>query len=254
MSTWNLAGKRALVTGGTKGIGLAVVKEFVALGAEVVFTARTQEQVQALEQRLQQQGHRAWGLAADVAKAGDRQRVVEFIQQQWHALDVVVNNAGTNIRKTTIEYKEEEYRKVLEVNLIAPFEFSRLLFPLLKGGKSANIINIASIAGMLDVHTGSPYGMSKAGLIQQSRSLAVEWASEGIRVNVVSPWFTETPLTEGYLSDEERRSHITERTPMKRVAKAEEMAAAVAFLAMDKASYITGQNIIVDGGMSVSAL
>ncbi len=254
MKDWNLVGKKVLVTGGTKGIGLAVVEEFVALGAEVVFTARNDEAVEELELSLKQQGYKAWGLAGDVAQANDRQQILTFVAQQWGALDVLVNNAGMNIRKATVAYSPEEYRKVVEVNMIAPFELSRLLFPLLKKGTGANIINIASVAGKLDVRTGSPYGMSKAGLIQQSRSLAVEWAPEGIRVNVVSPWFTETPLTEAYLSSSEKKEAIVKRTPLGRVAQAEELAAAVAFLAMDKASYITGQNLMVDGGLSAGAL
>jgi Tropinone reductase 1 len=254
MNNWNLEGKRALVTGGTKGIGLAVVQEFLGLGAEVAFTARNDEEVEELEQYLKRQGYKAWGLAGDVAQTGDRQQILNFVAQQWGGLEVLVNNAGMNIRKTTVDYSPEEYRKVLEVNMIAPFELSRMLFPFLKQGQGAGIINVASIAGMLDVRTGSPYGMSKAGLIQQSRSLAVEWAKEGIRVNVVSPWFTETPLTEGYLGKEENKKAITSRTPLGRVATSEEMAAAVAFLAMGKASYITGHNLIVDGGLSAGAL
>ena len=254
MNNWNLEGKRALVTGGTKGIGLAVVEEFLALGAEVVFAARNEEEVEAMEHKLRQQGLKAWGMAADVSYAGDREQLLDFVSNQWGALDVLVNNAGMNIRKTTVAYSQEEYRKVLEVNMIAPFELSRILFPLLKKGRGASIINVASVAGTLDVGTGSPYGMSKAGLIQQSRSLAVEWAKEGVRVNVVSPWFTETPLTEAYLSDADRKGAITSRTPMGRVAQATELAGACAFLAMDKASYITGQNLMVDGGLSASAL
>ncbi|MBW3545484.1 MAG: SDR family oxidoreductase [Bacteroidetes bacterium] len=254
MNNWNLSGKRVLVTGGTKGIGLAVVEEFLALGATVAFTARNAAAVQALEQRLQQQGHQAWGLVGDVAQTADRQQILLFAEQRWGALDVLVNNAGMNIRKATMDYSQEEYRQVLEVNLIAPFALSRLLYPLLKRGQGACIINVASIAGQQDVGTGSPYAMSKAGLIQQSRSLAVEWAKEGLRVNTVSPWFTETPLTENYLSSAEKKEAITRRTPMGRVAKAEELAAAVAFLAMDKASYITGQNLVVDGGMSANAV
>ena len=254
MTPWNLKSKRALVTGGTKGIGLAIVKEFLALGAEVLFSARNKEQVQQVEEELRADGFKVSGLSADVSKTEDRMRLQSWISEHWGTLEVLVNNAGTNIRKSTPDYLEQEYRQVMEVNLMAPFELCRLLYPLLKEGKNPSIVNIASIAGMFDVRTGSPYSMSKAGLIQLSKNLAAEWAEDGIRVNTVSPWFTQTPLTKGLLSDAGRANPIIARTPQKRIAEAEEMAGAVAFLAMEKASYITGQNIIIDGGMSISAL
>ena len=128
-----------------------------------------------------------------------------------------------------------------------------MLHPLLKKGKNPSVINVASVAALVDVRSGAPYGMSKAGLLQLTRNLAVEWAPEGIRVNAVSPWYTITPLTKEVLKQPDRIALIKTRTPMGRVAAASEMANAITFLAMDKASYITGQNITVDGGMSASA-
>lgn len=253
MNHWNLKGKRALVTGGSKGIGLAIVKEFLALGAEVVFTARNKEQIEVIEKELRGEGHQLTGLQGDVSNAPDRKRLQAWVEENWGALDVLVNNAGINIRKATTDYEPEEYRKVLEINLFAPFELSREIFPLLKAGQAPSIVNIASVAGEFDVQSGAPYGMAKAGLIQMSRNLAAEWAKEGIRVNTVSPWYTLTPLTEGLLQNTEKAGRIIERTPQKRIARADEVAGAVAFLAMDKASYITGQNLLTDGGLSISA-
>lgn len=254
MNNWNLKGKRALITGGSKGIGLAIVKEFSALGAEVVFTARNKEQIEAIEKELREQGLQVTGLQGDVSLPADRERLLAWIKENWGTLDVLVNNAGINIRKATTEYEPEEYRRVLEINLFAPFELSREIFPFLKAGKAPSIVNIASVAGEFDVQSGAPYGMAKAGLIQLSRNLAAEWAKEGIRVNTVSPWYTLTPLTEGLLQNTEKADRIIERTPQKRIARADEVAGAVAFLAMDKASYITGQNLLTDGGLSISAL
>ena len=126
--------------------------------------------------------------------------------------------------------------------------------PFLKNSGQASIINVSSAAAMQDVGTGTPYAMSKSGLLQQTRSLAVEWAVENIRVNAVSPWFTKTPLTEGYLKQEEKISGILKRTPLNRVAEASEISSIISFLAMDKSSFITGQNIVADGGMSITAL
>lgn len=251
---WNLTNKRILITGGTKGIGRATVFEMLKLGAKILFTARNENEVHSFEQELRGQQHPATGLVSDIADASDRQDVVSWIDQHWGALDVLVNNAGMNIRKTTLEYKPEEYQRILDVNLVAPFELSRGLHSLLVKGDQAAIVNIASIAGFMDVGTGSPYAMSKAALIQQTKSLAAEWAKDGIRVNALSPWFTETPLTEGLLLNKTKMEDVLRRTPLQRVARAEEMATIIAFLSMSQSSYITGQNIIADGGMSAIAL
>jgi Tropinone reductase 1 len=251
---WNLNDKCALVTGGTKGIGKAAVLEFLELGAEVLFTSRTQKDINLVLKELEKYGKKGQGLVADVTITVDRQKVYDYIENRWGKLDILVNNAGINIRKKANEYSEEEFRKVMEINLNAPFELSRKLHSLLQKSGNAKIVNVASSAAMQDVGTGTPYAMSKAGLLQQTRSLAVEWATDGIRVNAVSPWFTVTPLTIGLLSEKERMGPIIKRTPLNRVAEASEMASIIAFLAMDKSSYITGQNIVADGGMSVNAI
>lgn len=251
---WNLADKRILITGGTKGIGRAAVIEMLKLGAKVLFTARNKEEITLFEQELSVEQYPATGMVSDIASSADRQNVVNRIEQNWGALDVIVNNAGMNIRKATLDYNTEEYKRVIDVNLIAPFEMSRALHPMLVRGNHPVIINIASVAGFLDVQTGSPYAMSKAGLIQQTKSLAAEWAKDGIRVNALSPWFTETPLTEGLLLNKAKMRDVLNRTPLQRIAGAEEMASIIAFLAMKQSSYITGQNIVADGGMSATAL
>ncbi len=251
---WRLESKKVLVTGGTKGIGKACVEQFLELGAQVLFTSRTSSEVEDLENELKDKGYIVKGLVADASKLSDSEKVSNWISENWSGLDVLVNNAGINIRKKAHEYSEEEYKKVLDINLVAPFTLSRLLFPLLKISGESTIINVASSAATQDVGTGTPYAMSKAGLLQQTRSLAVEWASEGIRVNAVSPWFTKTPLTQDYLHNDEKMKSIISRTPLNRVAEAEEIASIVAFLAMPASSFVTGQNIVADGGMSINAL
>jgi Tropinone reductase 1 len=248
MNSWDLKGKRALVTGGSKGIGKAIVSEFLALGAEVLFTARQAGEIAAVEQEFRQMGYPVHGRVADVVLGQDRQQLLEWIDREWGSLDVLVNNAGINIRKRAADYSQTEYMQVLEIDLLAAFEFCRALLPLLQKGRSASVINVSSVAGSYDLYTGAPYGMAKAGLIQLSRTLAVEWARHQIRVNTVSPWFTSTPLVESVLGDAKSLEAITSATPLRRVAQPGEVAAAVAFLAMDKASYITGHNLSVDGG------
>lgn len=251
---WDLKNKKALITGGSKGIGLACVEEFAALGASVIFTARDQEVINKAEEELRSKGHVVTGIRSDVTSATDRLQLSDLIRNSFGTLDILVNNAGMNIRKPTPAYTEEEYRRVLEVNLIAPYELCRLCFPFLKKANSGAVINVSSVAANLDDHTGAPYGMAKSGVLQMTRSLAVEWAAHGIRVNAVSPWFTLTPLTEGLLQQPEKIEPVLRRTPMRRIAQPSEVAAAIAFLAMDKSSYITGHNLITDGGMSINAL
>lgn len=251
---WNLKSKIALVTGGSKGIGKAIVQEFVDLGATVIFTARNEKEVEETASMFKKKGYPVYGKVADVTKANDRQEVLQFIRDRFDRLDILVNNAAINIRKDAVTYKEDEYHKIININLIAPFELSREAFSLLVKSKASSIINIASTAASFDVRSGTPYAMAKSGLLQQTRSLAVEWSPYGIRVNTVSPWYTQTPLTEAVLSQKHRLNHIKARTPMQRVAQPDEISGAVAFLAMEKASYITGQNLNVDGGVSISAL
>jgi tropinone reductase I len=243
---WNLKGKRALVTGGTKGIGLAITEEFLELGAEVIVVARNTKTLSSKDRLTYIEG--------DMANAVFRQQIIEAATKKWNALDVLVNNVGTNIRKKFVDYSEEEYRKLFETNLFSLTDLTQKAFPLLKNSGNASVINIASVAGIFDVQSGPPYGMTKAAIIQLTRHLAAEWAPFNIRANSVSPWYIETPLTEAVLSQPDRLEKILARTPLNRVGQPHEVASIVSFLAMNSASYITGQNIMVDGGMSVKGL
>jgi tropinone reductase I len=250
MTSWNLSGKKALVTGGTKGIGLAITQEFLDLGAEVLAIARDTKSIQG---KLRNSAN-LFTMDGDVTDRAFRQRLVEKITTNWGKLDVLVNNVGTNVRKKFIDYTEEEYRQLFETNLFSVTEITRLMFPLLQKSGKASVINMASVAGTFDVLTGPPYGMTKAAIIQLTRHLAAEWAPFHIRVNSISPWYIETPLTAPVMANPERMKMIIDRTPMKRVGQPEEVASLTAYLAMDKAGYITGQDIMVDGGMSVKGL
>lgn len=254
MTNWDLRGKRALITGATKGIGKAIAEEFLDLGAEVIIVARDKQALDELVRLWQTEGKPVTGVAGDVSKAADRERIRAVVEERWGALDVLVNNAGTNVRKKIEEYSEEEIRYVLDVNFFSAVELSRLCLHYLRLGIRSSVINIASVSGSVDTRSGAPYGTSKAALIQLSRVLAVEWAEYGIRVNTVSPSYTETPLTAAILSQPDRLQNIIDRTPLRRVAQVEEVASAVAFFAMDKASFITGQNIHIDGGLLAKGL
>ena len=197
---WNLKGQTAVITGGSKGIGRATVLEFLKLGAEVLFTARNADDILKVEDEFTSDGYKVKGIVADVTKAEDRQKISTWVDNNWKAVTILVNNAGINIRKKATEISEDEHRQVLETNLISPFLLARELYPQLVKSKNGKIINISSAAATQDVGTGTPYAMAKAGLLQQTRSLAVEWARDHIRVNAVSPWYTRTPLTDSVLA------------------------------------------------------
>ncbi len=248
---WTLNGKRALITGGTRGIGRAIAEEFVGLGAEIAIVARKRDQLDGITKTLGGAGRPATGIVADVSTEEGRDTILSAIEKRWGALDILVNNAGTNIRKKTPAFTEEEYRQVMDTNMHSVFALSRGIYPMMKKAGEGSIVNITSVAGLTHLGTGTPYAMTKAAVIQLSRGLAAEWAKDNIRVNAVAPWYIRTSLTEALLNDPAIFASIIARTPMHRVGTPEEVASATAFLCMPAASYITGQCISVDGGFMV---
>ena len=248
---WSLAGKKAFITGGTKGIGYAIAEEMGELGASIFIVAREERLLSQRLQAWQAKGYDAHGQAGDIVNKTDRVEFFEEVEDLWGSLDILVNNVGTNIRKKTVDYTTDEYDEILTTNLHAAFDISRHAYPLLKKSKEAAVLNVLSVAGLAHLRTGSPYAMSKAALLQLTKNLAVEWAKDNIRVNAVAPWYTKTPLVEHLLKDRDYLRDIISRTPLGRVAEPEEVAAPAVFLCMPAASYITGQCLTVDGGFMV---
>ncbi|MCB2195858.1 MAG: SDR family oxidoreductase [Bacteroidetes bacterium] len=245
---WNLKNKKALVTGGTKGIGKAITQEFIELGADVLVVARNEADFLTLKSEIK--SDKIDFLQADLSKAEDIQKVIEQTENKWNALDILVNNVGMNIRKKTLEYSSEEYDQILNTNLRSAFELSKQFYLLLKASQG-NIVNISSVAGLMHLRTGSIYGMTKAALIQLTKNLAGEWAEDNIRVNAVSPWYINTPLAQTVLKNKDYYNEVISRTPIKRIGNPEDVSAAVAFLCMPAAAHITGQCISVDGGFTI---
>ncbi|MFC2097553.1 SDR family oxidoreductase [Bacteroidota bacterium] len=248
---WNLKGKTALVTGGSTGIGAAIVEEFAALGADVLFIARDEKKIQSLISSVNKKGYKVNGFVADVSTREGCMRLVEKLNSELEKLDILVHNVGTNIRKKIHEFTEEEYNLLFDTNLHSSVTLSKELFPLLKKSEQANIVNVSSVAGLTHIKTGVVYGMTKAAMNQFTKNLAAEWAQYNIRVNAVAPWYIQTPLVEKLLDNEEYYSSVMDRTPMKKVGKPEDVASTVAFLCMPASAYITGECINVDGGFMI---
>lgn len=251
MTRWTLQNKKALITGGTKGIGRAIAENFLQFGAEILIVARTQSDVENLVNRWTSENHKAFGIAADLSTDAGVRKVISEVEKIWGKLDILINNTGMNIRKKIHEFSEEEYDRIISTNMHSAYKLCRLAYPLLKKSGDASVVDISSVAGLTHIRTGVPYGMTKAALIQMTKNLAVEWAKDKIRVNGIAPWYIKTELVGHLLENEQYLNDILVRTPMGRVGEPVEVADAVTFLCMPAASYITGQTLAVDGGFMV---
>lgn len=255
---WSLAGKRLLITGATEGIGRATAQQAMELGAEAVVVARTADKVERRVADWRAQGFSVQGVVADVADPAGRDALVAELIRGGDALDALINNVGTNVRKPIVEYADDEVDFILRTNLFSAFDICKRLHPLLRRGAAeggqSTVVNVLSVAGLTHMPTGAPYAMSKAALLQLTRNLAGEWAPDGVRANAVAPWYTRTPLVEKPLQDEAYRDRVLSRTPLGRIAEPEEVASVILFLCMPASSYVTGQCITVDGGFLINSL
>lgn len=246
---WRLDGQTALITGASAGIGLAIARELLGFGADLLVVARDADMLAQVRDELADEfPERAiHGLSADVSDDEDRHAILDWAEDHG-GLNLLVNNAGGNITKPANDYSEDEWRGIFESNLFSAFELSRYAYPLLTRHASSAIVNVGSVSGITHVRSGVVYGMTKAAMLQMTRNLACEWAEDGIRVNAVAPWYIRTRRTSGPLSDPDYYDEVIARTPMRRIGEPEEVAAAVGFLCLPASSYVTGECIAVDGG------
>jgi len=254
-SEMRLAGKVALVTGGGSGIGEAVALLFAREGARVVVADYSLSRAADVALRIRTAGGEVLAIAGDVSVGEDALKMVQVAVDGFGRLDVLVNSAGVTARNALgpDASPEEVWDRVIEVNLKGSYLVSWHAVPEMKRSGGGSIVNLSSIMGLVGYPRGmgsgfNPYPASKGGIVQLTKSLAIDLAPEGIRVNCVCPGFTETRLTEALLSDADTKQALEARHPMGRLGQPEEIAYAALYLVSDEASFVTGISLAVDGG------
>jgi 3-oxoacyl-[acyl-carrier protein] reductase len=244
-----LAGKVAIVTGGTRGIGLAIARLLAEDGASVVVSGRDAARLDAAVKELEALGGPALGVAADAARREDVERLIEATRERFGRIDVVVNNAGMTRDQLLVRMKDDDWDQVLDTNLRGVFLMTRAAAKVMMRQKSGRIINISSTAGAMGNPGQVNYSAAKAGVIGLTKAAARELAHWNILVNAVAPGLIETDMTATISA--EARETLIQQVPLKRSGQVREVAEVVRFLAGDGASYITGQTIHVNGGLYV---
>lgn len=244
----DLTGQVALVTGASRGIGRAIAQRLAACGATVAGVARTAEALEGTLQAIREAGGTAEGWAANVADSADVQRVVDEVEAKFQKIHVLVNNAGVTRDGLMLRMEDSAWDDVINTNLKGTFLFARAVGAIMMRGRYGRIINISSVSGLVGNPGQANYSASKAGVIGFSRTIARELASRNITVNVVAPGFITTDMTD--VLPDKIKAEVKERIPVRRLGNPEDIADAVCYLAGPGASYVTGQVIAVDGGMT----
>lgn len=248
MNLFDLTNKIAVVTGASSGLGVQFAEALAEAGADVAIVARRIDRLEALAEKINATGRTCRAYACDVAKEEDVCSTVEKIEADFGRIDILVNNAGVAIAGATTEYSLENWNKVLNVNINGVFLFSRETAKVMLKNNYGKIVNITSIAGLLGSAGNVSYNTSKAAVANMTRSLAAEFATQGITVNAIAPGVFESEMTEGFFDVVDDTA--AGRTPMGRIGKTGELNGALIYLASDASSYTTGQVIAVDGGQT----
>jgi len=248
---FDLTGRTALVTGASKGLGRAMAIGLARAGCGLALCARSLEGLAETRGAVQALGVRAEAFAMDVLSRASVRTAVAAAVEKLGAIDILLNNAGVNVRKPVLELSEEEWDLVVDTNLKGYFLVAQAVAPHLIARGRGKVINVSSIFGAVGMNNQLAYASSKGGVVQMTKVMAIEWAPHGVTVNAIAPTYFETPLVAALRDDPERFRFINERTPMGRWGQPEELEGTVVYLASRASDFVTGQTLYVDGGWTI---
>ncbi|WP_194841231.1 SDR family NAD(P)-dependent oxidoreductase [Sporosarcina cascadiensis] len=248
---FSLSGKTAVITGASKGIGKEISLLLADAGADVAIIARNENELQALSNEIKAKGRRALPIAADLVETSGISAIVDQIIKEYGSIDILINNAGTNIPKPAIEVTEQDWDTVNDLNVKSLFFITKEIGKHMKTRKSGKIVNITSQMAFVGYYDRAVYCASKGAVTQMMKALAIEWAPDQINVNAVAPTFIETPMTKKMFEDVQFKEEVLNRIPMGRLAKSDDLFGAILYLSSGASDMVTGHTLVVDGGWTV---